>query len=710
MDKKEDDILLVEDVVLDGMAEYSKELLLNRAIPYVQDGLKPVHRKILYTMYDMGLSFDKKTVKSSRIVGEVMGKYHPHGDTSIYDSLSVLSRDWVQRVPLIEIQGNNGNIDGSDAAAPRYTEARLTKLSSYLTTDINKNAVDFISNYDGSTTEPTLLPLTIPLAFINGSYGVSIGYEPCSILPHNPIEIMEALTEFVKNEKITNKDLIKHIKGFDFPTGGIIINPESIKDEMADGKAKVTVRGKVRKIVNNKESYLEIYEIPFRVSTRSLIESIIQAVESNTRVLKIDSIEDFSDDENISIRVICQKGTDLKTLDIIEQLLYKKSKLQVNLTATNLMVSSDKHIKYFSILDYFREFVAFRYETNKRIFNFNLDKINSQIEIQNAIKIAINNIDKIIKLAKSATSANDLKEKLLKNFKEFTEKQAEYISIIPLYRIGEIEKVEELLSKLLKEKEEIEIFLSDKKTQQKYLLNDLKDILKTFEKDENMQRKTEVIKIIETKEPEIAKEDLMEKKLVRVVALGGQQVFQIGVKAFENQIENFKDKIIFSKECYTTDTLIIGTRNGIGIASLVGDLKNSNLSNPNCVSLFRKYKNVSSDDEIIGCIILTDNQKALLCTEQGFYKEFTNETLNKLLSTRCKHKPLSGLKVEGDKVKFFGKLENSKIKVTFKSTKSGNIFEKEIKLKDRDDGFGSSGSKYISMTNKIIQKIFVLND
>lgn len=863
MNKEKDDILLVEDAVLDGMGEYAKELLLNRAIPRVQDGLKPVQRRIIYTMNDMGIYHDKKTVKCSRIVGETMGKYHPHGDclgedtkflltngtyktiyemyletlddpnktyeiysvnqktgdiviglmrnvrigqysneiynikfsngkiikstsnhpfmlpnltfaqakdlkekdfllrlennidmdcfindsihideinieyldkeipmydftvddyenavvmlsdtdlivahnSSIYDALIVLSRDWVQRVPLIDIQGNNGNIDGSEAAAPRYTEARLTKLSSYLTVDMNKDSVEFLPNYDGSTKEPSLLPSTIPLALINGSYGVSIGYEPCSILPHNPIEIVQGLIEFVKNENITNKELLKYIKGFDFPTGGIIINPESIEDEMENGKAKVILRGKVRKVVNKKESYLEIYEIPCRVSTIKFIESVLKAIEPSAKALKIESVDDLGKGDDICIRISCQKGTELKTLDLIEQLLYKKSELQKNITASNIMISSDNHIKYFSILEYFKEFVNFRYETNRNIFKFNLDKVNSQIEIQDAIKIAINNIDEIIKLAKKATSANDLKEKLLENFKEFTEKQAEYISTIPLYRIGEIKKAEELLGKLLKEKEDIETFLSDKKVQQKYLLNNLKDILKVFEKDETMQRRTDIIKTEQVKEVEIAKEDLMEKKLMRVVALENQKVFQMGTKAFENQLENFKDTIIFTKECYTTDTLIITTKNGIGISLLVGELETSNLNNPNATELFKNYKKVTSDDEIIGCFICNNDEKALLCTEQGFYKEFSSNTLSSLLSVRGKHKSLSGLKVEGDKIIFFGKLDKSQIKVTFKAIKSGNILEKEIKLKDRDDGFGGSGTKYININGKIIQKI-----
>lgn len=705
MSNREEEFLLTEDVIYDGMAEYSKELLLNRAIPFVQDGLKPVQRRIVYAMHDMDIHFNKKTVKNTRIVGEVMGKYHPHGDSSIYDALIILSRDWIQRLPLIEIQGNNGNIEGASAASSRYTEARLSKASDLLVADINKNAVEFISNYDGSTKEPTLLPTTIPLALINGAYGIAIGYTACSILPHNPIEIMKALIEFVKNENITNNDLLKHIKGFDFPTGGIITNPESLLEELEKGQTKVTVRGRVKKVVNKNESYLEIYEIPFRSNSAKVLNSIIKALEGNTKALRIESIENLTEDNKIKIQVICQKGTELKTLDLIEQLLYKKSLLQANIAVDNLMVSRDKHIKYFNILDYFREFVAFRYETNFNIFKFNLDKVNSQIEIQDAIKIAINNIDEIIKLAKKATSANDLKEKLLNRFKEYTERQAEYISTIPLYRIGELKRVEEILAKLFKEKEELETFLSDKKVQQKYLLDNLKEILKTFEKDENMQRKTDIIKTDLVEDVTIAKEDLMEKKLVRVVVLENQKAFQMGVKAFENQIDSFDEKIVFTKECYTTDTLVISTKNGVGIASLIGDLENSNLNSINVLELFKQHKKILSDDSIIGACILEEKGKALLCTEQGFYKEIKFTELEKLMAIRGKSKALSSLKVDGDKVAFFGILESNKIKVTFKSLKSGNIFEKEIALKDREDGFGGSGSKYINVNGKEIQKI-----
>lgn len=705
MSNREEEFLLTEDVIYDGMAEYSKELLLNRAIPFVQDGLKPVQRRIVYAMHDMDIHFNKKTVKNTRIVGEVMGKYHPHGDSSIYDALIILSRDWIQRLPLIEIQGNNGNIEGASAASSRYTEARLSKASDLLVADINKNAGEFISNYDGSTKEPTLLPTTIPLALINGAYGIAIGYTACSILPHNPIEIMKALIEFVKNENITNNDLLKHIKGFDFPTGGIITNPESLLEELEKGQTKVTVRGRVKKVVNKNESYLEIYEIPFRSNSAKVLNSIIKALEGNTKALRIESIENLTEDNKIKIQVICQKGTELKTLDLVEQLLYKKSLLQANIAVDNLMVSRDKHIKYFNILDYFREFVAFRYETNFNIFKFNLDKVNSQIEIQDAIKIAINNIDEIIKLAKKATSANDLKEKLLNRFKEYTERQAEYISTIPLYRIGELKRVEEILAKLFKEKEELETFLSDKKVQQKYLLDNLKEILKTFEKDENMQRKTDIIKTDLVEDVTIAKEDLMEKKLVRVIVLENQRIFQMGVKAFENQIDSFDEKIVFTKECYTTDTLVISTKNGVGIASLVGDLESSNLNSINVLELFKQHKKILSDDSIIGACILEEKGKALLCTEQGFYKEIKFTELEKLMAIRGKSKALSSLKVDGDKVAFFGILESNKIKVTFKSLKSGNIFEKEIALKDREDGFGGSGSKYINVNGKEIQKI-----
>ena len=398
----------IEKEMQSSFLDYAMSVIVSRALPDVCDGLKPVHRRIIYAMNEAGYVSSKPSRKSARIVGDVMGKYHPHGDSAIYDAMVRLAQDFSMRVPLVEGQGNFGSMDGDSAAAMRYTEARLSNISSYLINDINNETVSFKENYDGSTLEPELLPAEFPNLLINGSEGIAVGMAT-KIPPHCPSEVITACCKYIENPDISSDELIQYVKGPDFPTGGIIVGNSGIKSAYLTGKGSILIRGKtsIENTKKNKESII-VSEIPFAIKKSQLIENIARVARDKI----IDGISELRDESNREgVRIVIELKRDVQSEVILNQ-LYKFTSLQtsfgINMLALNKGVPELLNLKRSIQL-----FIDFRKDVIFKRTKFHLRKTREKAHILLGLSIALENIDKVIDIIKSSNDTNDAREKLI---------------------------------------------------------------------------------------------------------------------------------------------------------------------------------------------------------------------------------------------------------------------------------------------------------
>ena len=398
----------IEKEMQSSFLDYAMSVIVSRALPDVCDGLKPVHRRIIYAMNEAGYVSSKPSRKSARIVGDVMGKYHPHGDSAIYDAMVRLAQDFSMRVPLVEGQGNFGSMDGDSAAAMRYTEARLSNISSYLINDINNETVSFKENYDGSTLEPELLPAEFPNLLINGSEGIAVGMAT-KIPPHCPSEVITACCKYIENPDISSDELIQYVKGPDFPTGGIIVGNSGIKSAYLTGKGSILIRGKtsIENTKKNRESII-VSEIPFAIKKSQLIENIARVARDKI----IDGISELRDESNREgVRIVIELKRDVQSEVILNQ-LYKFTSLQtsfgINMLALNKGVPELLNLKRSIQL-----FIDFRKDVIFKRTKFHLRKTREKAHILLGLSIALENIDKVIDIIKSSNDTNDAREKLI---------------------------------------------------------------------------------------------------------------------------------------------------------------------------------------------------------------------------------------------------------------------------------------------------------
>ena len=451
----------IEKEMQSSFLDYAMSVIVSRALPDVCDGLKPVHRRIIYAMNEAGYISSKPSRKSARIVGDVMGKYHPHGDSAIYDAMVRLAQDFSMRVPLVEGQGNFGSMDGDSAAAMRYTEARLSNISSYLINDINYETVSFKENYDGSTMEPELLPAEFPNLLINGSEGIAVGMAT-KIPPHCPSEIITACCKYIENSEISPDELIQYVKGPDFPTGGIIVGNSGIKSAYLTGKGSILIRGKtsVETTKKNRESII-ISEIPFAVKKSQLIENIAKIARDKV----IDGISEMRDESNREgVRIVIELKRDVQSEVVLNQ-LFKFTSLQtsfgINMLALNKGVPELLNLKRSIQL-----FIDFRKEVIFKRTKFHLRKTREKAHILLGLSVALENIDRVIDIIRSSNDTNDAKEKLIEfkwkipqdkfllnfiesdnqelisdNYFRLSESQAKSILEIKLSRLTNLERV-----------------------------------------------------------------------------------------------------------------------------------------------------------------------------------------------------------------------------------------------------------------------------
>jgi len=424
----------IEDEIKASYLDYAMSVIVGRALPDVRDGLKPVQRRILFAMHEAGLASNRAHKKSATVIGDVLGKYHPHGDMAIYDALVRMAQYFSMRYPLVDGQGNFGSVDGDAAAAYRYTEVRLTSLAEELLQDINKDTVDFIPNFDGRLKEPTVLPTSLPALLANGSSGIAVGMAT-NIPPHNMGELIDGLNALIDDPEVSDEKIMKLIPGPDFPTGGLIVGRKGIVDAYKTGKGRLIVRGKIKieDLKSGKQSIV-IMEIPYQINKTTLLEKIASLI----REKKIEDISDLRDEsDKDGIRVVCELKRDANP-EIILNNLYKYTTLQETFSIQILALVKGTP-KTISLKTALQHFLDFRFETVTRRTKFELAEAEKKAHILEGLKIAIENIDAVVDLIKKSADVKTAKQKLIAKFK-LSEIQAQAILDMRLARLTNLEK------------------------------------------------------------------------------------------------------------------------------------------------------------------------------------------------------------------------------------------------------------------------------
>lgn len=513
----------IEEEMKKSYLSYSMSVIVGRALPDVRDGLKPVHRRILYAMFDEGLHPNKRFSKCAGVVGEVLKKYHPHGDAAVYDALVRLAQPWNLRYTLVDGQGNFGSIDGDPAAAYRYTEARLEAIAMEMLNDIDKNTVNFVPNFDANHTEPTVLPATIPNLLINGSSGIAVGMAT-NMPPHNLGEVVDGIVHLIDNPAATVQDLNKFVRGPDFPTGGIICGRDGIKEAYATGRGKVVLRAKaaIERQKGSKDSII-ITEIPYQVNKTNLIMNIADLVQNKS----VDGITDIRDEsDKDGIRIVLELRRDVQP-DIVLNYLYKHTQLETTFGVINLALVNNSP-RILNLKQLMIEFVDHRRIVIRRRTQFELDRALRRAHILEGLRIAIDAIDEIIRTIRSSKSAVEAKLNLMKKFK-LTEIQAQAILEMQLQRLTALErsKIEEEYHALLKDIDGYRAILASPKKVDDIIKGDLEDIKKKY----NNERRTEIA----AKPEDIEMEDLIAEEDMAITISNTGYIKRLPVSAYRKQ-------------------------------------------------------------------------------------------------------------------------------------------------------------------------------
>ncbi|HEX5798211.1 MAG TPA: DNA gyrase subunit A [Candidatus Saccharimonadales bacterium] len=613
----------VEDVMEDSYLRYSMSVIVARALPDVRDGLKPVHRRILYSMEKNAWRPGSKYVKSARITGDVMGKYHPHGDVAIYDSMVRLAQEWSTRYMLVDGQGNFGSMDGDPPAAQRYTEARMAKPGAALLEDIDKDTVDFRDNYDGSEREPEVLPAGLPNLLLNGQMGIAVGMAT-NIPPHNLNEVLDATIEIIDNPEATLDDLMQHIKGPDFPTGGVIFGKDSIRSAFATGKGGVVARGVAEVQETNKGRHqIIISEIPYALNKASLIEKIADLVKDK----KIGGISDIRDESaRGNVKIVIDLRKDAYPKKLLNQ-LFKLTPLQTTFHYNMLALIDGIQPRVLGLQDILQEYIKHRKNVIRRRTEFELRKAKERAHILEGLKIALDNIDEVISIIRGSDTTEDAQANLVKKFK-LSEIQAKAILAMQLRALAGLErkKVENELAELLKLIAKLEGILADEKKIFKIIKEEILKVKEQF----GDERRT---KVIPGELGKMSDEDLIPDEQVVVTLTSANYIKRSPIAEYKRQNRGGKgrrgmmtrdeDVIEHVINASTHDYLLFFTNNGRVFRLKTYEVPTANL-NAKGVAIVNLLQ--LQPEETVSSVINISKQSSsaknlIMCTIRGVVKK-----------------------------------------------------------------------------------------
>jgi len=513
----------IEDEMKSAYIDYSMSVIVSRALPDVRDGLKPVHRRILYGMDGLGLSYNSSYKKSARIVGEVLGKYHPHGDSAVYDAMVRMAQTWSMRYPLVDGQGNYGSMDGDSPAAMRYTEARLQRIAGEMLSDIKKDTVDFALNFDDTLKEPTVLPSKIPTLLVNGASGIAVGMAT-NMMPHNLSEIVDGLVAMIDNEEITVGELMEYIKAPDFPTGGTIYGMSGVKEAFETGRGRVVLRGKslIETLPSGRERII-INEIPYQVNKANMIVKIADLVNEE-KILGISDVRDESDRNGLRIVVEIKRDA---MASVVLSKLYKYTPLQTSYGVNNIALVNGRPIQL-NLRDLLRHFIEFRIEVIVRRTQFELKKAEERAHVLEGLLIALDHLDEVIKLIRASSTVQEAKEGLMSTF-ELSDIQAQAILDMRLQKLTGLErdKIKEEYNELLQRIAEYKEILASEDRQKEIAKNELLEVKEMY----GDERRTDIT----YDDGEISIEDLIADESVVVTISNRGYIKRTKVSEFRTQ-------------------------------------------------------------------------------------------------------------------------------------------------------------------------------
>jgi len=610
---------ILEEEMQSSYLKYAMSVIVSRALPDARDGLKPVHRRIIYTMHKMNLTPGSKFVKSARVVGEVLGKYHPHGDQSVYNAMARLAQDFSVRYQLVDGQGNFGSIDGDSPAAMRYTECRMHKPTMYMVKDIEKDTVNFVDNYDGSHQEPSVLPTMFPNLLVNGQTGIAVGMAT-EIPPHNLAEVMEGILHLIENPEATIEDLMKFIPGPDLATGGIIYGKNAILEAYKTGRGKARLRAKTELTENS----IIVHEIPYQLNKSNLLIKIAELVKDK----RIEGIRDIRDESSKTIRIVIETKRDASPEVVLNQ-LFKLSDLQTNVQFNLLaLVDKGRQPKLLNLKEILQEFIAHRYEVVTRRTQFDLNKAQAELHILDGLKIALDFIDEVIKLIRGSNDKTEASEKLQSHF-NLSQKQAEAILQMRLQTLTNMDKtkIEEQRNVLISLIAELQLILESDEKKRLVISEELRMVVEKVPS----QRRT---KIVEFDADDYNKEDLIEEEDV-FVQLTVQQYLKVlpvntfrqqgrggrGVSSFNAKDDDFVQNSVL---CSSHDVVYAFTNSGRVFKTRVFELPGGSRTGrgQNLVNYFE----LKNDEKITNILMITKKQEEekigsiVFATKQGIIK------------------------------------------------------------------------------------------
>lgn len=625
MDKKKVFQKDLDDIMSLSFGRYAKYIIQERALPDIRDGLKPVQRRVLYGMYNLGLYYNKSYRKSAATVGEVIGKFHPHGDLSIYEALVRMTQSWKNNIPLIDMQGNNGSIDGDNAAAMRYTEARLSHYGNLMLENINKETVNFVNNFDDSEVEPTILPSLLPNLLVNGSTGIAAGYAT-NIPPFNLKELIDVIIHRIDSPNCKLESILKLMPGPDFPTGGIILDDDGIKNAYLTGKGKIVIRAKII----NENDQLVVTDIPFETNKASIIRSIEEILEAN-KLPQLEEVRDESD--RFGIRIVLQTNTkDEKVLATIKNYLYKYTQLQINYSFNNVVIDQKKPIQM-SIFNYLDSYLNHAYTILRNAISFDLKKDQKRLEVINGLIKATSIIDQIILIIKKSKDKQDAINNLINKY-QFSAIQAEAIVSLRLYRLTntDILALKEEKKSLDTNIKQYQLLLKDQNT-----LNDhLKEILRSYKKLFNTKRRSTIGGNIE--KLVINETSIIEKKELYLVSSVDGLIKTI---AYDQNKQLNPTSLKIKQDDYLSDLIKVSSLNKVAFITNYGNVVVINAhkikqAKPREIGMdINELTTIKDNEKIVKLVELSNqNDRIVLVSKYGMIKQISVNDLVNIKSTK----------------------------------------------------------------------------